>query len=48
MIILIWLACAALGYVIGKDKNRETEGLLLGLLLGLIGVVIIALLKPKV
>jgi hypothetical protein len=46
-IVLVWLACAALGYVVGNSKGRATEGLLLGLILGLIGVVIIACLKPR-
>lgn len=44
---LIWIACIALGYFIGKEKGRATEGLLWGLFLGIIGVIIIALRGPK-
>jgi hypothetical protein len=36
-----------LGYVLGQRKNRAMEGLLLAFLLGLIGLVILACLKPK-
>jgi hypothetical protein len=45
--VLVWVACAALGYVVGKGKNRPTLGLVLGLLLGVIGLIIIACLRPK-
>ena len=39
--ILLWLFCAAIGAAIAKSKNRNwTEGLLLGGLLGVIGVII--------
>lgn len=47
IIVLVWLACAALGYAVGHNKGRGTEGLLLGLVLGVIGVIISACLKPK-
>jgi ribosomal protein S27E len=40
-VILLWLFCAAIGAAIAKSKNRNwTEGLLLGGLLGVIGVII--------
>jgi hypothetical protein len=45
--VLIWVACAALGYAVGHSKGRAAQGLVLGLLLGLIGIIIIACLKPK-
>ncbi|MFV8315324.1 DUF2510 domain-containing protein [Mycobacterium sp. 23] len=39
--ILLWLFCAAIGAAIAKSKNRHwSEGLLLGGLLGIIGVII--------
>jgi hypothetical protein len=44
---IIWLACAAIGYAIGNPKGRATEGIVLGLLLGVIGVIIVACLSPK-
>jgi Protein of unknown function (DUF2510) len=47
VVVLCWIASAALGYFIGRTKGREVAGLLLGLGLGLIGVVIILLLRPK-
>jgi hypothetical protein len=45
--ILVWAACAWGGYAIGKGKNRETLGLVLGLLLGIIGIIIIAVMPTK-
>jgi hypothetical protein len=47
LIVIVWLGCAALSYVIGNSKGRGTEGALLGLLLGIIGVIIISCLSPK-
>jgi hypothetical protein len=47
VVLLIWIGAAALGHAIGKGKGRGTEGLLLGLFLGLIGVIIIVFLRPK-
>ena len=39
--ILLWLFCAVIGAAIAKSKNRHwSEGLLLGGLLGIIGVII--------
>jgi hypothetical protein len=45
--VLGWALVGALGYLLGKRKNRATEGLLLGALLGLLGILILAFLKPK-
>jgi hypothetical protein len=47
VVVLCWIACAALGYYIGRTKNREVLGLLLGLLLGIFGVIIILVMGPK-
>ncbi len=44
--IAVWLLCAFIGLAIGSTKGRELEGLLLGLALGVIGLVIIAVLSP--
>lgn len=40
--ILIWIACGFGGYAIGKSKGREVLGAVLGFLLGVIGLIIIA------
>ncbi|MGO9153853.1 zinc ribbon domain-containing protein [Mycobacterium sp.] len=46
--ILLWLFCAAIGAAIAKSKNRNwTEGLLLGGLLGVIGVIIELFLRAQ-
>jgi hypothetical protein len=33
VVVPVWAACVALGYVVGRNKGRGTAGLLLGLLL---------------
>jgi hypothetical protein len=46
--VLIWLFCAAIGAALAHSKNRPwTEGLLLGGLLGVIGVIIELFLKAQ-
>ena len=45
--VLAIVLLGTLGYKIGQPKDRAVEGLLLGGLLGLIGIVIIYFLKPK-
>ena len=37
----------AAGYAIGRTKNRAAQGLVLGLVLGIIGLIILAFLKPR-
>jgi hypothetical protein len=41
------LVFALIGSAIGRPKGRATEGFFLGLLLSLIGVIIIACVKPS-
>ena len=45
--LLCWLLFALLGYLMGVKKNREVEGLFLGLILGIFGLLIMLFLKPK-
>ena len=47
VIVVIWLLSAILGAVIGGAKGRPGTGFALGLLLGLIGVIIIAVMSPS-
>ena len=48
-LILVWVVLGPLiGYAIGKPKGREGYGLLLGLLLGFIGWIIVAVMEPAV
>jgi len=47
VMILIWMLCMVLGWHIGKNKNREEFGFLMGFLLGALGVLIIALMPPN-
>ncbi|WP_082951022.1 zinc ribbon domain-containing protein [Mycobacterium mantenii] len=45
---MLWLFCAAIGAAIAKSKNRNwTEGLLLGGLLGVLGVIIELFLRAQ-
>ena len=44
--VVIWLICAVIGWAIGSSKGRAGAGLVLGLLLGIIGVIIIAVMQP--
>jgi uncharacterized membrane protein YfcA len=47
-VLLVWSAIGALvGYLIGKWKGRGTLGLWLGLLLGVIGWIIVAVLPDS-
>jgi uncharacterized membrane protein YeaQ/YmgE (transglycosylase-associated protein family) len=51
-ILIVWLVigvvCAIVGSAIGTPKGRSAEGFLLGLFLGVIGLVIVAVLQPTV
>lgn len=46
VIIGIWAACAVLGAVIGSSKGKGVTGFVLGAVLGVIGLIIVVLLKP--
>ncbi len=45
--ILLWVACLIGCVLIGRDKNRLVEGVLLGVFCGCIGLVIMAVLPAK-
>jgi len=42
VVLIIWLSSPVIGYLIGKSKGREGAGLLLGLLLGPLGWLLVA------
>ena len=44
---LAWVAMSFAGWAVGRGKGRPVEGLVLGLILGAVGVVIIALMRPR-
>jgi hypothetical protein len=46
LLLVIGAISAFVGYMIGEPKERGASGALLGGLLGLIGLVIIAVMKP--
>jgi hypothetical protein len=43
VVLLIWVACGVAGWKIGDNKGRPGLGAVLGFLLGLIGLLIVAL-----
>jgi hypothetical protein len=45
-VFLVWLAVAGVGWMVGKTKGRGLLGFVLGALLGLIGIIIVAVMKP--
>lgn len=46
MVLVIWLLCGIIGLLIGQNKGRPIQGLALGFLLGIFGVIIIAVMGP--
>jgi hypothetical protein len=47
VVLLIWVACGVAGWKIGDMKGRPALGAVLGVLLGLIGLLIIACIPSK-
>ncbi len=48
IIVLVWILCAFLGMAMGKERNiGAAGGFVLGLLLGFIGLIIVAF-SPKI
>lgn len=47
VLIVIWLICGVAGGMIGSTKGRGVEGFLLGLILGVIGLIVIAAVGPS-
>jgi hypothetical protein len=45
--VIIWAVCGFIGWKIGDSKGRGGLGALLGIILGLIGIVIIAVIPKK-
>ena len=50
-VVLVWIVmgviCGLIGQAIGKKKGRGSDGFWLGLILGVIGLVCVALMKPS-
>ena len=47
VLVVLWIAVACLGAWVGSMKNRALAGFGLSLLLGVFGVIIVALLPEK-
>jgi len=47
LVVLILIACGIAGALIGQRSGHRINGMFFGLLLGPIGVLIVALWKPK-
>ncbi len=45
--VIVWAACAAIGYAIANPKGKGGAGLVLGLLLGVLGIIIAACLSDS-
>jgi hypothetical protein len=45
--VVIWLVSGVIGFAIGNSKGRGGAGLVLGLLLGFIGWIIVAVMRPS-
>jgi uncharacterized membrane protein YfcA len=47
LIVLVLIACAIIGALLGERSGHRINGFFFGLLLGPIGLLIVALWKPK-
>lgn len=45
--VVFWIICGVIGGAVGSGKNMGCAGFLLGLLLGPLGIIIVAVLGPK-
>jgi len=46
--IVLWIIFGFIGYLIGNPKNRPVLGFVLGFCLGIIGIIIMICLRPKI
>lgn len=46
-VLLVWLVCGFVGALVGSSKGKAGAGAVLGFLLGVIGLIIIAVMKPS-
>lgn len=44
--IFMAIVCAGIGQLLGQQKGRPRDGMLLGLLLGVFGLIVVALMEP--
>lgn len=47
VVLVITVICGVAGHAIGRPKGRATEGALLGIFLGVIGLIIVAFMRPR-
>lgn len=47
VVLVVTVICGVAGHAIGRTKGRGTEGALLGIFLGVIGLLIVAFMRPR-